>query len=170
MLWISFYKLLDTFCSFRTKTFYPSWWQQRLFWTTWSFLEIFLCFFQVVLSLALGHSLAEALRGPPVALRQLASEQPSRSALTLPCLSLPGPSAPVPTALGETRSLPGSPSCLQPHPSDNKVGRHGAHLDCSSLTASFGLVPENQVFKNCILSQLLLCFKQESKSYLYSTW
>lgn len=113
---------------------------------SWRF---FSAFFQVVLSLALGHFLSRSLRGHSV---DLPSSWPLSSPLcALPShchsLSLPGPSALSPTALGRPRSLPGSPSCLQPHPSDNKVGRHGAHLDCSSLTASFGPVPENQFLK-----------------------
>ena len=109
----------------------------------------FCAFFQVVLSLALGHFLSGSLRGHSVGLPSSWPLGSPLCALPSHCrsLSLPGPSVLSPTALGRLKSLPGSPSCLRPHLSDNKVGRHGAHLDCSPLTASFCPVPGNQFLK-----------------------
>ena len=109
----------------------------------------FSAFFQVVLLLALGHFLSGSLREHSVGLPSSWPLGSPLCALPSHCrsLSLPGPSALSPTALGRPRSLPDSPSCLQPHPSDNKVGRHGAHLDCCPLTASFCPVPKKPVFK-----------------------
>lgn len=154
MLWILLCKLLDTSVHFELSTLAGD--GKDYSWTTGSFRELFFAFFQVVLSLMLGHfltcmcwsRLGGKVRGISV---DLQSSWPLWAALPFwhSALQTAATLISLDPPLWGPRALLGSLSCLQPETLQTvNRGWRGAHFVCFPLTVVMVLASCCPVSKN----------------------